>query len=87
MSSSNDDFDEDPNCSSPLSYEAVLNCLRKILPVEIKMSCIYKQRFLQYIPAERSTSPDPQIGENVEFVKPSPPNYYSKHYFGRDSMK
>lgn len=47
ISSSNDDFDEDPTCSSPLSYEAVPNCLRRILPVEIKMSCLHKQRFLQ----------------------------------------
>ncbi|XP_019570218.2 adhesion G-protein coupled receptor G4 [Rhinolophus sinicus] len=43
----NDDFDEDPYCFSPLSCDAVPNCVRRILPVEIKMNSIHKQRFLQ----------------------------------------
>ena len=42
-----ENFDEDPNCFSPLSCEAVPNCVRRILPVEIKMNSIHKQRFLQ----------------------------------------
>lgn len=43
----NDDFDEDPYCFSPLSYDVVPNCVRRILPVETKMNPIHKQRFLQ----------------------------------------
>nr|XP_031527496.1 adhesion G-protein coupled receptor G4 [Vicugna pacos] len=46
ISSPNDNFDEDPNCFSPLSCEAVPNCVRRLLPVEIKMNSIDKQRFL-----------------------------------------
>ncbi|XP_037368699.1 adhesion G-protein coupled receptor G4 [Talpa occidentalis] len=43
----NADFDEDPYCFSPLSCEVVPNCVRRILPVEIKINSIHKQRFLQ----------------------------------------
>ncbi|XP_074215369.1 adhesion G-protein coupled receptor G4 [Camelus bactrianus] len=46
ISSPNDNFDEDPNCFSPVSCEAVPNCVRRLLPVEIKMNSIDKQRFL-----------------------------------------
>ncbi|XP_008584976.1 PREDICTED: probable G-protein coupled receptor 112, partial [Galeopterus variegatus] len=47
ISFSNDDFYEDPYCFSPLSCEAVPNCVRRILPVEIKMNFIHKQRCFQ----------------------------------------
>ena len=42
-----DDFDKDPNCFSPLSCEAVSNSVRRILPEEVKMNSIHKQRFHQ----------------------------------------
>lgn len=41
-----DDFDEDPYYFSPLSCDVVPNCVRRILPVEIKMNSIHKQKFL-----------------------------------------
>ncbi|XP_015982977.2 adhesion G-protein coupled receptor G4 [Rousettus aegyptiacus] len=44
--SPNDDFDEDPYYFSPLSCDVVPNCVRRILPVEIKMNSIHKQKFL-----------------------------------------
>ena len=37
-----DDFEEDPNCFPPLSCEVVPNCVRRILPVEIKMNSSHK---------------------------------------------
>ncbi|XP_012873505.1 PREDICTED: probable G-protein coupled receptor 112 [Dipodomys ordii] len=43
ISFSNDDFDEDPYCFSPLSCEVMPNCLRRILPAEIKMNSVHKQ--------------------------------------------
>ncbi|XP_058147348.1 adhesion G-protein coupled receptor G4 [Dasypus novemcinctus] len=43
----NDDFDEDPYYFSPLGCDVVPNCVRSILPVEIKMNSIHQQRFLQ----------------------------------------
>ncbi|EPY72818.1 hypothetical protein CB1_081801001 [Camelus ferus] len=46
LDNSSDNFDEDPNCFSPVSCEAVPNCVRRLLPVEIKMNSIDKQRFL-----------------------------------------
>ncbi|XP_048192442.1 adhesion G-protein coupled receptor G4 [Perognathus longimembris pacificus] len=43
ISFSNDDFDGDPYCFSPSSCKAMPNCLRRILPAEIKMNSIHKQ--------------------------------------------
>ncbi|XP_006881954.1 PREDICTED: probable G-protein coupled receptor 112 [Elephantulus edwardii] len=57
----NDDIDDDPYCISPLSGETVPNCVRRILPVEMKMNSIQKQSYCQEIPAEMP-SPPPQIG-------------------------
>ncbi|KAM5290978.1 adhesion G-protein coupled receptor G4-like [Glossophaga mutica] len=42
----NGDFDEDPYFS-PLSCDGVPYCVERILPEEIKMNSIHKQRFLQ----------------------------------------
>ncbi|EPQ07212.1 Putative G-protein coupled receptor 112 [Myotis brandtii] len=42
-----DNYDEDSYCCSPLSCDVVPNCVRRILPVEIKMNSIHKQRYLQ----------------------------------------
>uniref|UniRef100_A0A8C2UVK7 Adhesion G-protein coupled receptor G4 n=1 Tax=Chinchilla lanigera TaxID=34839 RepID=A0A8C2UVK7_CHILA len=60
---SNDDFDEDPYCLSPLSCKVMPNCVRRILPAEIKMNSIQQQEIFSINLSRDAYLPHPWIGE------------------------
>lgn len=80
--------EEDPYCLSPLSCIVMLDCVRRILPSEIKMNFIQQQEFvLKNQSQQRCLLPYPGIGENVEFLKRPAPTSYLKYCFEKKIMK